>query len=50
MTSLQVICGLGPPIKNPGYVYARYCSLFFKNILLHKNCRGVEELLSKNVQ
>ena len=23
MTSLQVIFGLGPPIKNPGYAYAR---------------------------
>ena len=21
MTSLHVICGLGPPIKNPGYAY-----------------------------
>ena len=27
MTSLHVICGLGPPpIKNPGYAYARYPS------------------------
>ena len=25
MTSLHVICGLGPPpIKNPGYAYATY--------------------------
>ena len=23
MTLLHVICGLGPPIKNPGYPYAR---------------------------
>ena len=23
MTSLHVICGLGPPIKNPGYAYDR---------------------------
>ena len=22
MTSLHVICGLDPPIKNPGYAYA----------------------------
>ena len=22
MTSLHVICGLGPPIKNPGYAFA----------------------------
>ena len=22
MTLLHVICGLGPPIKNPGYAYA----------------------------
>ena len=22
MTSLHVICGLSPPIKNPGYTYA----------------------------
>ena len=27
MTSLHVICGLGPPIKNPGYAYVvRYGS------------------------
>ena len=24
MTSLDVICGLGPPIKNPGYAYGLY--------------------------
>ena len=40
MTSLHVICGLGPPppIKNPGYVYAHngikdktFSSMLFKN-------------------
>ena len=25
MTSLHVICGLGPPIKNPGYAYGQAC-------------------------
>ena len=26
MTSLRVICGLGPPpIKNPGYAYVLHC-------------------------
>ena len=24
MTSLHVICGLGPPIKNPGYAYGEH--------------------------
>ena len=28
MTSLHVICGLGPPIKNPGYAYVMHCSIF----------------------
>ena len=29
MTSLCVICGLGPPpIKNPGYAYAKACNEF----------------------
>ena len=31
MTSLHVICGLGPPpIKNPGYAYATYGGLVLK--------------------
>ena len=29
MTSLHVICGLGPPIKNPGYAYEMLKRLFF---------------------
>ena len=33
MTSLHVICGLGPPIKNSGYAYAR--ALLPLHVLLH---------------
>ena len=30
MTSLNVICGLDPPIKNPGYAYGPIENNFFR--------------------
>ena len=31
MTSLHVICGLGPPNKNPGYAYVGEVACFGEN-------------------
>ena len=38
MTSLHVICGLGPPINNPGYAYDHgtpFIYLFFVVVIIH---------------
>ena len=59
MTSLHVICGLGPPpIKNPGYAYASemlytfsidaYIRICFEPLIprLHPGCHVIERLKS----
>ena len=46
MTSLHVICGLAPPIKNPGYAYGlkRVTSL---QVLSLRFCAHATQLLLK---
>ena len=40
MTSLRVICGLGPPIKNPGYAYGS--KIVLSSSRGQGNIRGLE--------